>query len=201
MAQKNENKILKFLESKKNRSRLYTVLFFVIFGVFFIVNNSGNEPEKGPYPPNYVPGQNNAAVKEIAPNFSLNSIEGEKISLADYKGKIVLVDFWATWCGPCRKGVPDLVDLKNKYGDKGFEVIGISVDRSNTISQVKPFAKEFNINYPVVYTDEQTPGKFGGIQYIPTSFVINQEGYIVSKHVGYVEKEQYIKEIEELLKN
>ncbi len=196
---KNENKVLKFLEDKKNRSRLYTVLFIVAFGIFFIVNNSGNEPKSGPYPPNYNPSET-SSVKEIAANFTLNSIEGEKISLDDYKGKVVIIDFWATWCGPCRKGIPDLVELKNTYGEKGFEIIGISVDRSNTIDQVDQFAKDYKINYPVVYTDEQTPGKYGGIQYIPTSFVVDQEGYIISKHVGYVEKSQYVSEIESLFK-
>ena len=199
MTEKKSNKIVKFLEDKKNRSRLYTFIFFLAFGVFFIVNNTGNEVEKGPYPPNYVSG-NTQASKEIAANFTLNSIEGEKISLDAYKGKVVIIDFWATWCGPCRKGIPDLVDLKNKYGEQGFEIIGISVDRSNTIDQVKPFAKEYKINYPVVFSDEQTPAKYGGIQYIPTSFVVDREGNIVSKHVGFVEKEQYIKEIEPLLK-
>lgn len=197
MAKQEKNKIIKFLESKKNRSRLYTVLFFVAFGIFFIVNNSGNEPAQGPFPPNYKQGE--TSTKMMAPNFTLNSINGEKVSLADYKGKVVLIDFWATWCGPCRKGIPDLVELKNTYGEKGFEIIGISVDESNTIANVKPFAKDFKINYPVVYTDQQTPGKYGGIQYIPTSFVVDKNGYIVSKHVGFVEKSQLVKEIESQL--
>lgn len=197
--EKSENKILKFLEDKKNRSRLYTVLFFVAFGIFFIINNNGNETEQGPYPPNYT-AETASSERQIAPNFALKTIEGKTISLSDYKGKVVIIDFWATWCGPCRKGVPDLVELKNTYGAKGFEVIGISVDRSNSISQVKPFAEDFKINYPVVFTDEQTPGNYGGIQYIPTSFVIDQEGFVVSKHVGYVEKSQYVSEIEQLFK-
>jgi len=147
---------------------------------------------------------NNTSVSDAnkagkAPDFKLQSIDGKEIKLSDYKGKIVIIDFWATWCGPCRMGVPDLVALQKEYKDK-LVVIGISLDRvSGTEKDVKAFIKQYKINYPIIFGTETVVKDYGDIQAIPTSFIIDQKGNIVDKHVGLVPKEAYIGQIKSLL--
>lgn len=180
----------------KHKNLIYTLGFLGVFLIFFVINNSGTEPEQGPYPPGYQ--KTNSTESSVAPAFELSTTDGGKINLSDYKGKVVILDFWATWCGPCRRGIPDLVDLKNTYKDK-IEIIGITVDQGNTLDKVIPFMQQYKINYPVAYANSAIIQNYGGIEAIPTSFVIDKDGKIVSKHVGLILKEQYIKEIEEVL--
>lgn len=138
-------------------------------------------------------------TKTKAPEFKLKSTEGKEIKLSDFKGKVVVLDFWATWCGPCRKGVPDLVELQNEYQNK-LVVIGVSLDEiSGTSSDVKPFIQSFKINYPIVLGNEKVSQDYGDVQSIPTSFIIDQKGNIVNKHVGLTPKEVYVKQIKSLL--
>lgn len=134
---------------------------------------------------------------KAAPNFSLESTDGMAVSLKQYRGRIVILDFWATWCGPCRRGIPDLISLQKKYKDD-LRVIGISLD-TDTKSDVVPFAKKFNINYPILYGNQQVTQAYGGINAIPTTVVIDQYGDIVAKYVGLVDKETFEKSVEELI--
>jgi thiol-disulfide isomerase/thioredoxin len=149
---------------------------------------------------NEIPAEEvNAGKAAKAPEFKLTGIDGKEVKLSDYKGKIVILDFWATWCGPCRRGIPDLVSLQKEYKNK-LVVIGISLDKvSGTDKDVKPFIKEYKINYPVIWGNEKVTKDYGDIQAIPTSFVINQDGNIVDKHVGLVPKEAYVSRIKSLL--
>ena len=134
-----------------------------------------------------------------APDFSLKSVEGKTIKLSDYKGKVVIIDFWATWCPPCRRGIPDLVSIQNEYKNK-VVVIGISLDREKTIKDVPGFIKDYQINYPVVYGDDNVVIAYGGIQSIPTSFVVDKKGNVVDMHVGLVSRDTFVNKIKELLK-
>ncbi len=136
---------------------------------------------------------------EKAPPFSLKSVDGKTIKLTDYKGKIVILDFWATWCPPCRRGIPDLISIQKEYKKK-VVVIGISLDRDKTIKDVPGFMKEYGVNYPVVYGDDKIVVDYGGIRSIPTSFVVDQKGNIVDMHVGLVPKDVFVSKIKELLK-
>ena len=139
-------------------------------------------------------------------NDSEKSVESKsELSLNDYKGKIVILDFWATWCPPCREGIPDLVELKEKYGDEDFEVIGISLDGvtrgGQTLNDVGPFIDDFDINYPIVLGDENIMNSYGGIRSIPTSFVIDREGNIVSSYVGLAPISSYEEDIRRIKEN
>lgn len=134
-----------------------------------------------------------------AADFKLKTLEGNDVSLSDYKGKVVIIDFWATWCPPCRKGIPDLVEIQKEYKDD-VVIIGISLDQQNTIKDLDPFIKTYNINYPVVIGNQQVVMDYGNIQAIPTSFIIDQSGNIVDTHVGLVPKSTYINKINQLLK-
>lgn len=184
--------------TKKQRSWIYTGTFFAIVVLLFIFNNTNGEPEEGPYPPDYVATTQKGS--KIAPDFELKSIDGKMVKLSDYKGKVVILDFWATWCGPCRKGIPDLIELKNEFGKKGVEIIGISVDGQNTIDQVKSFAADKKMNYPVVYADGKVADNYGGIQNIPTTVVIDKKGYIIAQYEGLSPKATYVNDINKALK-
>lgn len=137
--------------------------------------------------------------KNKAPDFVLKSFDGKTVKLSDYKGKVVIIDFWATWCPPCRKGIPDLISIQNEY-KKDVVIIGISLDSEKTIKDVPGFVKSYQINYPIVYGNEKVVTDYGGIEGIPTAFLVDRKGNIVDKHVGLVPKDTYVNKIKELLK-
>jgi len=172
----------------KYKNWVYTGIFFAVVLGFFIVNNMNGEPEQGPYPPNYVP--RGAGGVQMAADFSLPTTDGKQLRLSDYKGKVVILDFWATWCPPCRRSIPDLIALKEEFGPKGFEIIGVSVD-TDSKADVAPFVKDNGINYPVVFGNMQVYQQYGGIRVVPTSYVIDTEGKIVKRYEGIVPIETY----------
>ncbi len=133
-----------------------------------------------------------------APSWTLRNLEGKEVSFADFKGKVVVVDFWATWCPPCRAEIPGYVDMVRKYGDQ-LVIVGVSLDKAAP-KVVQDFAKKFQINYPIVMGDNAIQTAFGGIEAIPTTFLIDQEGRIRDKKVGAEESESYEKKIAALLK-
>ena len=136
---------------------------------------------------------------EKAPQFVLNDINGKKVKLSSYRGKIVILDFFATWCPPCVKEIPHFVNLQKKYGKKGFIMLGISLDSKNT-KKLKKFIKEKKINYPILWANKKVKKDFGGIRAIPTTFVIDQKGMIYKKYVGYRSEKTFIKDIMALKK-
>src|SRR3954463_12062365 len=117
-----------------------------------------------------------------APAFTLKDLDGREITPASLRGKVVIVNFWATWCGPCRAEIPDLVALQEKYKDT-LQVIGISEDEAG-VEVVKRFAAEHKINYPVAMTTPEIEKMYPGISALPTSFIIDRESRVVQKHVG-----------------
>lgn len=130
-------------------------------------------------------------------NLTLKDIHGKTLELSDYKGKVILLDFWATWCPPCRKEIPGFVELYDKYKSRGFVVIGVSIDDS--ASDVKKFAKQIKMNYPIVMGTgrDDLVQAFGELP-LPTSFIIGRDGTICRKHDGLTPKEQYEREIASL---
>lgn len=134
----------------------------------------------------------------IAPGWKLQTVDGKTLQSSDFKGKVVILDFWATWCPPCRAEIPDLIALQKQYGEKGLAVIGVSVDQDGAAA-VKTFAKKFGINYPVVLADQKVVRDYGGIEGIPTTFVIDRLRRIVTQHVGYTDKADFENEITPLL--
>ncbi len=123
-----------------------------------------------------------AVEHPLAPEFSLSTLTGEKLNLSDYRGKVVLLDFWATWCGPCTEEIPHFVELQNQYRDQGFQIIGVSMDDSP--EPVREFYRQFKMNYPVVMGDAKTGELFGGVLGLPIAFLIGRDGRIYSKHIG-----------------
>jgi cytochrome c biogenesis protein CcmG/thiol:disulfide interchange protein DsbE len=132
-------------------------------------------------------------------NFTLKDMNEKEVTLSSYKGKVILLDFWATWCGPCKVEIPGFVEMQNTYGPKGLQVIGISID--DRAEQLKPFAAEFKMNYPVLQglgRDDVTDA-LGPILGLPTTLIISREGKICAAHAGMTSRETFENHIKELL--
>ena len=129
-----------------------------------------------------------------APKWELQDLNGRKVSSEEFKGKIVVVDFWATWCGPCRVEIPGYIELQKKYGKDGLAIVGVSVDQQGP-AVVKPFADKNGVNYTMLMADEAVVGAFGGVEAIPTTFLIDRNGQIRDRKVGAEETADYEKKI------
>ena len=136
--------------------------------------------------------------RQKAPNFTLKDADGNPVNLTDYRGKVVLVNFWATWCGPCEVEIPWFVEFEQKYRDQGFAVLGLSMDDDGWKS-VRPYIASHKINYRVMIASEVVSQQFGDIEALPTSFVLDRQGRIATNHVGLVDKRDYQNEILKLL--
>jgi cytochrome c-type biogenesis protein len=133
-----------------------------------------------------------------APDFALADVNtGAKLSLSDYKGKVVLLDFWATWCGPCRIEIPWFVEMQRKYQSQGFVVIGVATQDSE--GAVKKFYQQFHLDYPVAMGNDALGAQYGGFLGLPTSFMIGRDGRIYSEHTGTTGEDVFTGEIERLL--
>lgn len=134
---------------------------------------------------------------EMAPPLQVKDILGRDVSKADWDGKVVLINFWATWCPPCRMEIPELLELKKAYGDR-LEIIGISED-DDPPAKVLKFAQSVGINYPIVMYTPELVASYGGVPALPTSFLIDTKGRVVQKHSGLYPIERYHQEIRSLL--
>lgn len=126
-----------------------------------------------------------AQVGSIAPDFTLRDVSGKMSSLSSYRGNVILLEFWAVWCPPCKAAVPDLIALQDKYHDRGFTVIGVSVDDVGDVTtKVAQFSSAHNINYPVFIADDSVSRLYNVIN-IPLSFLISKDGTIIQSYAGY----------------
>jgi peroxiredoxin len=140
-----------------------------------------------------------ANAQKKAPNFSLKTGDGKSYELYQNKGKVVVLNFWATWCGPCREEIPDFIEVYKKYKDQGVEIVGVSLDKGGW-EKVNPFVKQNNINYPIVLGNQAVASTFGKIQFIPTTFIIDPSGNIVDEHTGVMTKAMLEAKIKPYLK-
>ena len=141
-----------------------------------------------------------AADSKPAPlHFTMKDVSGRDVTLAQYTGKVILLDFWATWCGPCKIEIPGFVEFQEKYGPHGFQVVGISVD--DTAKQLEPYIKELQMNYPVLLGlgRDDVQDAFGPLVGIPTTFLISRDGKICATHAGFADKATFEQEIKALL--
>ena len=133
-----------------------------------------------------------------APEFALKDADGKVVHLTDYKGKVVILDFWATWCGPCKIEIPWFMELQRANKDKGFEVLGVAMDDEGW-ETVKPFLADLGVNYRVVMGNDQTAQLYGGVDALPTTFLIDRAGKIAAVHVGLASKKDFVDGVEQLL--
>lgn len=136
--------------------------------------------------------------RHMAPDFSLKDATGKTLKLSDYRGKVVLLNFWATWCEPCQVEIPWFIDFQQTYKDRDFAVVGVSLDDDGWDS-VKPFIAKSKINYRVVIGTEELSIKYGNVQSLPTTFIIDRAGRIAVGHVGLVSKSTYKNDIVHLI--
>ncbi len=141
----------------------------------------------------------NAAERHpLAPEFSLADLRGQKLDLAAFRGHVVLLDFWATWCAPCRSEIPRFIELQNKYRDRGFQIIGVSLD--DDAKAVRDFHAQFKMNYPVIIGNADLAQRYGGILGLPVTFLIGCDGRIYSRHDGETDIALIEQELESLAK-
>ena len=136
--------------------------------------------------------------RKPAPEFSLKDADGKVVHIADYKGKVVLLDFWATWCGPCKIEIPWFIEMQRKNKDRGFEVLGVAMDDEGW-EVVKPFTEKMGMNYRIVIGSDAMATLYGGVEALPTTFLIDREGRIAIVHVGLTSKKDIQDGVEELL--
>ena len=140
----------------------------------------------------------NEGLNQSAPDFVLPDLDGKSLSLSGFEGKVIILDFWATSCPPCRKEIPDFIKLYDKYRDKGLVIIGVSLDR-DSVEKVKKFCRNKGVNYPVAMGNYEITKSYGGIRYLPTTFIIDKNKNIVKKFVGYTSIDVFEREIKALL--
>ena len=148
----------------------------------------------------YFAGRHAAPVSsqpELAPDFTLPDLTNQPLRLSRFRGKVVLLDFWATWCEPCRDEIPHFIQLQNQYGAGGLQIIGISMDDS--AAPVRDFYRRFQMNYPVVMGNAKTGELYGGVLGLPIAFLIGRDGRIAAKHIGATDAAVLEKEIKNLL--
>jgi cytochrome c biogenesis protein CcmG/thiol:disulfide interchange protein DsbE len=134
----------------------------------------------------------------LAPEFTLNTLDGQEMTLSKLKGKVVLLDFWATWCAPCREAIPHLINLQKTYREKGVQVIGMNVDKGD-LETVRRFVKSMDIPYPITVTPEEVSRRYG-VTAVPTTILIDKKGRIRQKLLGFTSEisKQIISTISEL---
>lgn len=153
----------------------------LVFGLFFRKHmrsgGQGSAPKQHP----------------LAPDFTLPQLDGKSLTLSSFRGKIVVLDFWATWCIPCREEIPHFVELQDKYRNHGLQIIGVSMDDS--ADPVRPFAQKFHINYPVVMGNARLGEQYGGILGLPIAFLLDVDGRIIKKHIGATAPDVFSSEV------
>jgi thiol-disulfide isomerase/thioredoxin len=136
--------------------------------------------------------------RRAAPDFELKDAQGHAVRLSDYQGRVVLIDFWATWCGPCRAETPWLIELSNKYKDQGLVVVGISMDDNWAV--VKPFLAKAGVTYPVVLGNQSLTAGYGRLEDLPVAYFVDRHQRLAAVHIGAGKQKQFEENIKALLK-
>ncbi|HEY3841412.1 MAG TPA: redoxin domain-containing protein [Bryobacteraceae bacterium] len=179
------------LNSRLSRGLLVAILPVAAFCLIWRASNN-SEPKLR------TPPVKDESSRQTAPDFALKDVNGRTVHLSDYRGKVVLLDFWATWCGPCKLEIPWFMEFERKYKDRGFSVLGVSMDDDGW-KAVKPFIEDFKVNYRIVLGDDRTGDQYGGIEALPTAFLIDREGRVAVEHVGVSSRRDFEDGIEKLL--
>jgi len=188
------------MSNSKNNSNLLwygaAVIVAAVLVDFVFLNDDSAATQQGSSQPPQAVSQEQAPQ---APDFTLQDMDGNMVSLSDYRGKLVFVNFWATWCGPCRNEIPHFVELIDKYGDDGFVILGITVDNPDDLPKVPAFMESYKINYPVLKANGNVVAAYGGISSIPQTFVVGRDGSAIGRIEGSRPYETFEKIVQSLL--
>jgi len=147
----------------------------------------------------HVAGVSGQVQGQIAPDFELQSLEGQNIKLSSYRGKAVLLNFWATWCGPCKIEMPWFRELQKQYGPKGLQIVGVAMDDASK-EDIDKFVKEMGVNYPILIGKEAVGQDYGGVNVLPTTFFLDRDGKIVAREFGLQSRSVFVDHIEQALR-
>ncbi len=135
---------------------------------------------------------------QTAPDFELQSLDGKNVKLSDFRGKAVLLNFWATWCGPCKIEMPWFIELQKQYGPQGLQIVGVAMDDSSP-ADIAKFTKELGVDYPVLLGKEAVGEEYGGVDVLPTSFFLDREGKFVAREFGLQSRSLFVDHIKQAL--
>ena len=135
---------------------------------------------------------------QVAPDFELQSLEGKNVKLSDFRGKAVLLNFWATWCGPCKIEMPWFVELQKEYGPQGFQVVGVAMDDASS-EDIAKFVRQMGVNYPILLGKEAVGQSYGGVGVLPTTLFIDRDGKLVAREFGLQSRSVFVDHIKESL--
>jgi len=146
------------------------------------------------------PDAQGASLKgKAAPAFSLVDLDGKKVTLAQFKGHPVVVNFWATWCGPCKLEMPWFEEMNQKYKGKGLIILGLSQDTGTDVAEITKAAKKVGVTYPILQPDDTTPKLYGGVDYLPETFYVDTKGVIVEETAGAPTKDEIEADVKKIL--
>ena len=178
----------------------YRKILFIIPGVILLCFTLGLVSCQGEAksPKVGMTGIGSGISANIAPDFALKDVSGKVVSISDFKDKVIIIDFWATWCPPCQAEIPHFQSLYEDYSQKGLVIIGVALDKGG-IKTVKPFVEGKGVTYPIVIGTEEVVNSYGGVRGIPTTFIVDRNGKIIEKIVGYRDKSFFESAIKKLL--
>jgi thiol-disulfide isomerase/thioredoxin len=170
------------------------ILFFIaaivaamlFAGIRMARNNRANGSAKG------------QLMGNLAPDFELPTLDGKKLKLSDLRGKAVLLNFWATYCGPCKIEMPWFVELQKEYGPQGFQIVGVAMDDAST-EEIDKFTKEMGVNYPILLGKESVGQSYGGVGVLPTTFFLDRDGKLIAREFGLQSRSVFVDHIKKAL--
>ncbi len=164
------------------------VVALMLFAGFHLARRSGSGPAAGSLDAN----------GKMAPDFALQSVDGNTVHLSDFRGKAVLLNFWATWCSPCKIEMPWFVELQKQYGPEGLQVVGVAMDDASK-EDIAKFAKDMGVNYPILIGKESVGDAYGGVQFLPTTYFIGRDGKVVGHEFGLKSRSEFEDNIKKAL--
>ncbi len=163
-----------------------TVAAMLFAGVRMARNNRANVPARG------------QLMGNLAPDFELPALDGKNLKLSNLRGKAVLLNFWATYCGPCKIEMPWFVELQKEYGPQGFQIVGVAMDDAST-EDIAKFAQEMGVNYPILIGKESVGQSYGGVSVLPTTFFLDRDGKLIAREFGLRSRSDFVDDIKKAL--
>jgi thiol-disulfide isomerase/thioredoxin len=176
--------------SQRNPLILFFVGALVVVMLFAGIRTARNNRVTG--------SPNGQLMGAVAPDFELQQLDGSSLKLSDLHGKAVLLNFWATWCGPCKIEMPWFVELQKEYGPQGFQIVGVAMDDAGT-DDIAKFTKEMGVNYPILLGKEAVGLSYGGVNVLPTTFFLDRNGKVIAREFGLQSRSVFVDHIKQTL--